>query len=110
MTQEEIDTLYSITIMIHENEWFGTNKPRRDREEVQAWVADQLAKSSAIYTIPIGSGWGTLVSKERFDSYWRERAEREIIAAETKAEELLVKTKIRKINLVLKILKFLKIK
>lgn len=106
MTQKEIDTLYQITIMIHENEWFGTNKPRRDREEVQAWVADQLAKSREIYTIPCGSSWGILVRKERFDEYWVEQKERELITTQTKLEKIETSAKVHKINLVLKMLNF----
>lgn len=35
MTQEEINTLYSLTIAIHEHEWFGKRNEPRDREEVQ---------------------------------------------------------------------------
>ena len=43
MTQEEINALYSLTISIHQNEWFGNTTKRRSRDEVQEWVAKQLA-------------------------------------------------------------------
>lgn len=72
MTQEEINVLYNITIVIHEHEWFGKRKKPREREEVQEWVAKQLANSMDIYTIPIGMSWGSLTTKERFDEYWNE--------------------------------------
>jgi hypothetical protein len=35
MTQEQINTLYNLTILIHEHEWFGKRGKPRDREEVQ---------------------------------------------------------------------------
>ena len=38
MTQEQVDYIFAIAIKIHEHEWFGKNKKRRDREEVQEWV------------------------------------------------------------------------
>ena len=72
MTQEEIKTLFEITIMIHENKWFGNPKKRRDREEVQEWVAKQLAICNQIYTIPCGMSWAILVSEEEFNNYWNE--------------------------------------
>lgn len=74
MTQEEIDVLFSITITIHENEWFGKGKKRRDRNEVQRWVAQKLANALGTYTIPVGSSWGTLVPKFKFDEYWKEHS------------------------------------
>lgn len=71
MTQKEIDFLYNITLLIHEDDWFGKRKKgtKRDREEVQAWVAKMLAQMG-IYTIPIGMSWGVLVEKHAFDEYW----------------------------------------
>lgn len=74
MTQGEIDILYSLTIMIHEHEWFGKRKNARDRNEVQEWVAKKLANCMDIYTIPCGMGWGILTTKERFDEYWNEHS------------------------------------
>lgn len=74
MTQEEIDILYNLTIVIHEHKWFGIRKKPRDREEVQEWVAKQLATSMKIYTTPCGSSWGVLCSKEHFDEYWNEHS------------------------------------
>lgn len=74
MTQQEINTLYEITITLHENEWFGKRRKPRDREEVQEWVAKQLASSLKIYTIPCGMSWGVLVDKQRFDEYWEEHS------------------------------------
>lgn len=72
MTQKEIDVLYNITIAIHEDKWFGKRKQLiRDREEVQKWVAKQLADALEIYTIPSGMSWGVLVSKESFNEYWK---------------------------------------
>ena len=38
MTQEQINTLYNLSILINEHEWFGKRKKPRDREEVQEWV------------------------------------------------------------------------
>ena len=70
MTQEEINILYELTITIHEHSWFGKRKKPRDRDEVQEWVSKQLGKSIGIYTIPIGSSWGVLTSKEDFNEYW----------------------------------------
>jgi hypothetical protein len=74
MTQDEINMLYSITIIIHENEWFGKRKKPRNREEVQEWVAKQLAECQNIYTTPCGMSWGVLTTKEHFDEYWNERS------------------------------------
>lgn len=72
MTQEQINTLYNLTILIHEHEWFGKRKKARNREEVQEWVSKQLASSMEIYTIPCGMSWGVLTTKEHFDEYWTE--------------------------------------
>lgn len=84
MTQEEIDIIYNITILIHEDEWFKSKKTKsiwnifrqqqkqRDREEVQKWVARQLAVVK-VYTIPCGSSWGVLTTKEEFDNYWKDK-------------------------------------
>lgn len=74
MTQKQINYLYNITILIHEDKWFGNNKKRRDREEVQEWVSKQLAETMNIYTIPIGSSWGVLVDEDKFNSYWEENS------------------------------------
>jgi len=35
MTQKEVDMLFNITILIHENKWFGKRKKPLDREKVQ---------------------------------------------------------------------------
>jgi len=70
MTQEELNVLFNITIMIHEHEHFGKRKKPLDRNEVQKWVAMQLADALNIYTIPIGSSWGVEVDEERFCEYW----------------------------------------
>jgi len=82
MTQQEVDTIFNITILIHESEWFLNRfgkkglfskiPKRRDREQVQEWVAKQLA-SIEVYTIPCGMSWGVLVTKEEFDKYWTNR-------------------------------------
>ena len=71
MTQKEIDTIFSITITIHENKFFGEGK-RIDREIVQEWTARQLAIMHEIYTIPCGSSWGVIVSEETYNNYWKE--------------------------------------
>ena len=71
MTQSEINTLYNLTILIHEHEWFGKRKKPRDREEVQEWVSKQLEN---IYTIPCGMSWVVLTTKEEFDEYWNEHS------------------------------------
>ena len=63
MTQNEIDLIFNITIVMFENPWFKEKK--RTRAEVQQWVADKLAESG-IYTIPIGSGWGSLCTEEKY--------------------------------------------
>ncbi len=73
MEQKEINLLYNLTITIHEHEWFGKRKKPRDREEVQEWVAKQLADSE-IYTTPCGSSWGVLTTKEHYDEYWNEHS------------------------------------
>jgi hypothetical protein len=72
MTQEEINMLYDLTILIHEHEWFGKRSGSRSREEVQEWVAKKLASCMCIYTIPLGSSWGVLCNKEDFEKYWSE--------------------------------------
>lgn len=74
MTQEEINTLFNITIVLHESKWFGERKKPRDREQVQQWVAEKLASSLQIYTIPCGMSWGTLVDKDRYEEYWKENS------------------------------------
>lgn len=74
MTQKEINLLFELTIMVHEQEWFGPRKKRRNREEVQEWVAKQLADSMEIYTTPCGSCWGILVTQEEFNEYWKEHS------------------------------------
>lgn len=74
MTQKEIDFLFNVTIVIHEEKWFGEGKRRRDREEVQEWVAQKLANALGTYTIPVGSSWGRLVPKFEFDEYWKEHS------------------------------------
>ena len=73
MTQKEVDLLFNLTIVVHENEWFGKRKKPRDREEVQEWVARQLADAQEIYTIPCGMSWGVITTKERFDEHWKEK-------------------------------------
>ncbi|MFW6247111.1 MAG: hypothetical protein ACOC22_02985 [bacterium] len=78
MTQKELDTLFEITITIHEDQWFGKRKNPRSREEVQEWVTKQLAESQGIYTIPCGMSWGALTTKQRFDEYWRENGNKNI--------------------------------
>lgn len=80
MTQKEVDYIFSITIMIHEDKWFYENKgkrglfgelpKRRDREEVQEWVAQQLATCFGVYTVPCGMSWGVIVDKDYYDEYW----------------------------------------
>lgn len=74
MTQKQIDTLYNLTILIHEDKWFGERKTSRNREEVQEWVSKQLADSMELYTTPCGSSWGVLTDKGSFDNYWKERS------------------------------------
>lgn len=76
MTQKQINTLYHITILIHEDEWFGkrVEKTKRDRQEVQEWVAKTLAESMGIYTVPSGSSWGVLTTEDRFREYWNEHS------------------------------------
>lgn len=83
MDNKEINLLFNLTILIHEDKWFednkskgwfSNNKPRRSREEVQEWVAKQLAKNLQIYTIPCGMSWGVLTDKEQFDEYWKENS------------------------------------
>lgn len=71
MTQKEINVLYNSAIVVHCV--FNQPEKRRDIEEVQGWVAKSLADSE-IYTIPIGSSWGTLTTKELFDEYWKDNS------------------------------------
>jgi hypothetical protein len=70
MTQEQIDTLFQMTIMIHENSWFGSTVGRRDRDEVQEFVAMHLSVCLDIHTIPCGASWGVIVDKDEFNDYW----------------------------------------
>lgn len=74
MNQKELDVLFQITIAIHEHEWFGDNTKRRDREELQEWVARQLAGCLNLYTIPCGSSWGIETTEERYNNYWKENS------------------------------------
>lgn len=69
MTQNELNTIFSITISIHENKFFG-NDSRIDREIVQEWVAKQIAISLEIFTIPIGSSWGVITTEDKYKEYW----------------------------------------
>lgn len=78
MTQEEINLIYNITILIHEDEWFGKRKKPRNREEVQQWVSKTLAKNLQIYTIPCGMSWGVLTDEENFNRYWNKNGNIEI--------------------------------
>ena len=75
MTQKEIDVLFELTLTVHEKNWFGKRKDKRDRDEVQEWVAKQLANSLGIYTIPCGASWGVLTTEENFDVYWSKNSE-----------------------------------
>lgn len=70
MAQDILDTLFSITIAIHEHEWFGKRNNPKDRDEVQKWVAKQLASTHQIYTIPCGASWGVITTKQKFNEYW----------------------------------------
>jgi len=65
MTSKEIDVVFEITAMIHNDKWFK----KKSLEEVQAWVAEQLAKSTENYTVPCGASWAVLTSKEKYDEY-----------------------------------------
>jgi len=76
MTQKEIDLIFNITIILHEDEYFNIPKPwfslfqfnksqRRDRNETQKWVAEQLA-TAGIYTVPVGMSWGVLTTEEYY--------------------------------------------
>ena len=73
MTQEEINILFSITITLHEHKFFGEGK-RANREMVQEWVARQIAVMHEIYTVPCGSSWGVITTKDRYDKYWEEHS------------------------------------
>lgn len=64
MTQDEINTVYSITIKIHTDPWFKD----KTRDEVQEWVRKALG-SMEIYTVPCGMSWGALADKEWYDEY-----------------------------------------
>ena len=64
INQELIDLIFSITINIHEHSWF--KEKNRTRDEVQEWVSKQL-KNNNIYTLPIGSSWGILTTKENYE-------------------------------------------
>lgn len=61
--QEIIDVIFSITLSIHENKWF--KEKERTRDEVQEWVAKQLA-DFGIYTMPCGASWGILINEEKY--------------------------------------------
>lgn len=74
MDQKQIDTLFNLTILIHEHEWFGERKETRNREEVQEWVSKKLASTMGVYTIPMGMSWGVLTDKENFNRYWNDNS------------------------------------
>ena len=57
MTQQELNVLFSITIVIHTDPWFKN----KSRDEVQNWVAQQLRDNLDIYSYPIGSSWGSIM-------------------------------------------------
>jgi hypothetical protein len=65
MTQKEVDVVFSITSVIFEDKWF--KEKTRTRDEVQKWVAKQLAEANETYTIPIGMSWGVLCNKESYE-------------------------------------------
>lgn len=67
MTQKEIDLVFSLTLAIHEDKWFGRRKNVKDRHKVQQWVANELA-AQGIYTTPVGSSWGVVITKEKYES------------------------------------------
>jgi hypothetical protein len=69
MLQSEVDILFSISLVIHEESWFGKRTEPRDREEVQEWIAKQLALMK-IYTAPCGASWGVLCSEEQYKEYY----------------------------------------
>lgn len=73
MTQDEVNKIFAITISIHEDEYFGKKGKRLDREKAQAWVSKQLADSFGVYTVPVGSSWGSIVDKEYYDEYWEDK-------------------------------------
>ena len=68
MTQKELDAIFGITIRLHESAFFKQKNLTRDR--VQEWVAQSLADSCDIYTIPVGASWGVKVTKKEYDEYW----------------------------------------
>jgi hypothetical protein len=74
MTQKEVDIIFSLTIAVHEREWFGKRKNPVDRNKAQEWVAEQLALCLGIYTVPIGCSWGAITSKEHYEEYWAENS------------------------------------
>ena len=73
MNQEQVNVLFNITILIHEDAWFGKRATSRNRETVQAWVTEQLADHMGVYTKPCGSSWGVLCTKEEFEEWRKER-------------------------------------
>lgn len=72
MNKELIDFIFKMSISIHEDTWFRSGDKTRGREVVQEWVAEQLALGFETYTTPVGSSWGTKVTKEEFEKYWKE--------------------------------------
>ncbi len=70
MTQQEIDIIFNLTILIHEDKYFGKPKGRLDRNKLQAWVTKQLADSLNVYTIPCGSSWGVIATKKEYEEYY----------------------------------------
>lgn len=70
MTHKEIDTVFQIAATLHTHKYFGERKDPKSLEEVMEWTARQLALSVKVYTIPMGSSWGSPISKERYEEYW----------------------------------------
>lgn len=70
MTQSEVDVVFSITITIHQEKYFGKRIDPLDRDELQRWVAKQLADALNIYTTPVGSCWGIITTKDKYDIYY----------------------------------------
>jgi hypothetical protein len=71
MTQKEVDILFEIVAVVHQERYFGECKKRLSLKDTQKWVAEQLANCSLhIYTIPMGSSWSHLTTKEKYNEYY----------------------------------------
>lgn len=88
MTQHEVDVVFEIANMLHINNYFNKEKfnKRIDMDIAMLWVAKQLGEAARVYTVPRGSNYGSLCSKEEFDEYQKKEWEKIPVRDESEYE------------------------